>query len=757
MPDLPGPDRGRPLLAGAIWMIALLIIFVLGGYQSIASLNAKIALQLIAILTIGVWAIAAIVRPVMRPAGPLMLPIAGLCCAYVLSAIFSQRPRLSFEPALAGLAFACAFFALRAVLRDPWIRRRIAVLIVALTVAVSIMYIAQVVAEWVQWWDAIGRLAFPPLRPSWVSLSFGSPNLMASFLVLAGPLAVALLPALRAPRAAVWIVAMLMLIALVLTGTRAVYLGLVVGSVVGVALIILFSGASAVLQISRRTILIASALVGTTALVALPAVLYRVGQGGDTIRFDLWRSAIAIFNQFPILGGGPGTWVQLKTLANPTGVPNPVFSNAHSLYFQTGAELGAVGIVASLALAAAVLRLLAAGTRSPGGLSRESVGAGVGLTAFAVEAAFDTLTNVPMVCLLIVSIVAWIDAGLNSTNEAQRADFAPAVGRVIPAFALIVIVVSVPLLVRTNQGWASANEGDAAAARGDWPAAAQHYAAARATDPDFTLYDLEEASAIARIGRIDDARTRLQQAVLADPVAINLLSLAAVERDLGDTTEALVHVQQAIALGKGEPTVAFNAGLIAESLDELPLALDRYGEVVALAPELIQSSFWTSPDRKVEKDDIVSAAVGRTIPLNASLIYAYDAQSARARAMIVAQPLTPERNTYLAIVDWLSGDRDAGLAGLRARLEADPLDWLAAAWAARLLRDEGAAEEAVSYARWAYVVRPDIALGVIFEKRIDSAGGTPYAGLDRSYPTGVYLRPPTPFLLLPQLVAISAP
>jgi hypothetical protein len=54
-------------------------------------------------------------------------------------------------------------------------------------------------------------------------------------------------------------------------------------------------------------------------------------------------------------------------------------------------------------------------------------------------------------------------------------------------------------------------------------------------------------------------------------------------------------------------------------------------------------------------------------------------------------------------------------------------------------------------------VQADVALDVIFEKEIDLARAAPYAGLDRSYPTGVYLHPPSPDLVVPQLVPISAP
>jgi hypothetical protein len=109
------------------------------------------------------------------------------------------------------------------------------------------------------------------------------------------------------------------------------------------------------------------------------------------------------------------------------------------------------------------------------------------------------------------------------------------------------------------------------------------------------------------------------------------------------------------------------------------------------------------------------------------------------------------------VVRWLAGDPAAGSADLRARLERDPLDWRTDAWLARLFRRDDSFGEAIRYARWAVVVQADVAVSILFEKQIDVSREAPYAGLDRAYPTGVYLRPPSPYLPMPQLVTIRAP
>src|SRR3989304_2718103 len=70
----------------------------------------------------------------------------------------------------------------------------------------------------------------------------------------------------------------------------------------------------------RWTATVAVTVVGLAALA--PVGLSRFVQGREGLRVDLWRAALATFLQHPLLGGGPGTWVQLKVTENPVGSAN---------------------------------------------------------------------------------------------------------------------------------------------------------------------------------------------------------------------------------------------------------------------------------------------------------------------------------------------------------------------------------------------------------------------------------------------------
>ena len=77
-------------------------------------------------------------------------------------------------------------------------------------------------------------------------------------------------------------------------------------------------------------------------MTILPVLAVRFTQGGELLRLDLWRSALGIFSQHPLFGGGPGTWAQLKLEATPAGATNLVLPHAHDIYVQTLAEVGIV-------------------------------------------------------------------------------------------------------------------------------------------------------------------------------------------------------------------------------------------------------------------------------------------------------------------------------------------------------------------------------------------------------------------------------
>jgi O-antigen ligase len=765
---------------GAWLALALAAVFFLttgGTYPGIASVDAHVIGQVIAVVVLGGWLVLALVRPAWRPTTPLLLPVALISADYLASAVLSQRPRLSLEPTIAGLGWALAFLFVSRLLAAPWFRSRVAVLLTAFTAVVAFGYIGQVVAEWITWWGLVGHFAIPPLRPSFAGLFFGSPNLVGTALLLLAPLAVTVLwPKDRRHIVAI-VLAVASGLAILLSGSRGAWLGAGLGVILALALGATrlragsWSAASLTKWARAHSLLLIPVLVGVVGVVTLgPSLLARFAQGGGDLRLDLWRSALTIFGDHPIFGAGPGTWVQLKVAANPVGVPNLILPHAHDLYVQAAAELGIVGLAAMAILVVAVLRRLWTGWRSTAdgrstGLSTEATAVIVSLVAFAGQSVVDNLVNLPFVCLLLVVLVAWVDGRLTEAEHAETS--VPAAspaglgarlnrGAAVAVVGLVAFVVAIPALVRVDQAAYIAQDGGAAALSGQWQAALDAFNEARQEDPGFTLYDVQAAAAMARVGRTAGARDLLARAVDLDPVAINVIGLAALEAELGDRDEALARIQQAVALGVDEPVVALNAGLIAEQLGDHDLALEQFAAAIVWDPPLAGSSIWASPPRTIPLRQIVEQARTMVDPLDGALMLAYAGDRVAAREELAAIGESPQRDAYVAATRWLDGDPSGALASLETQIQAHPSDYYSTSWAARIAYLSGDSAAGDRYARWAIAVQGDAAPSIIYEtSRVPALGSAWDAGLPGNYPWAVYLRPAAPYLLMPQLTTIG--
>jgi putative inorganic carbon (hco3(-)) transporter len=758
------PGNSLKLVAWIGVLLAAIYLETSGGtYPGIASVTGQIATQVLAYVLLGGWLLVAALRPSWRPSTPLLAPVALVSATYSLSALASQRPRLSLEPTLAGLGFALTYLFLSRLLADPWFRRRIESLLIVSVALVAFGYIAQVTSEWIVWWGLIGRIALPPLRPSSASLVFGSPNLIAAYLILLAPLGVVVL-AQRTHRT--WLAAIVCVaagIAVFLTGSRGGYLGVATGFGLGILLAIARSdvGQLSAMMLGRiraRPILlvpIGVALAGLALFV--PAVLYRFAQGGESLRLDLWRSALTIFADHPVLGGGPGTWVQLKVAANPPSVANIIVPHAHDMYVQAAAELGLAGLAAAAILLVTVARRLKQGIQSRlAGLPIQTAAVAVGLAAFAGQSLVDNLVNLPLICLPVIGLVAWIDGRLTMTESKAAPARGKRLGALGPVVVLIALLLAATSFARIDSAGLDDMVANDAAVAGDWPAALGGYERALASDPELTLYQLQRSSALARVGRTGDARMQLSHAVEADPVAINLVSLATLDIAAGDGAAALSHIHRAVELGWFDPTVALNAGIIGEQTGDRSFAVDQFANAVAWDPPIASSAFWDEPARQIAKADVISKARTRVDPATAALILAYSGDAAGAHAELNRMPESKPRDLDLAASAWLAGDVAAAQPKVAAILDRDPRDWAAAGWMSRIARLSGDTELAERYERWASIVEFDAASSLSDELSVVPAPpGDATAGLPANYPWSVYLRPIAPYLLAPQVVRIG--
>ena len=191
----------------------------------------------------------------------------------------------------------------------------------------------------------------------------------------------------------------------------------------------------------------------------------RLGSLGGR-RHELWSSAISAFDEDPARGIGSGTfefwWA--RTTANPALV-----RDGHSLYLETLAELGLVGLLILLAFLAGALR--AAWLARPRLDKTSSVGAAAamisGFVVFLVSAGVDWMWEVPAVAVLALASLTVALASASHRRRSRGGIARLPVQLAIGAAAIAVGALQIPGIVATDRIRAS----EGALESGDWPRA----------------------------------------------------------------------------------------------------------------------------------------------------------------------------------------------------------------------------------------------------------------------------------------------
>ena len=180
--------------------------------------------------------------------------------------------------------------------------------------------------------------------------------------------------------------ASLFALVLLLTQSRGAWLALAAGLV---ALVLVHPARARVL----RGRLLGVSLAALVTIVAVAASVGLANSSGDALgdRPEYWDTALDDARDDPFSGSGAGSFEEYWA---EHGIPGVFVRDAHSLYLETLAELGVVGLLLLLALIAAPLLALAEGRVGP----VEAAAAG-GFDAFLVHAGIDWDWEMPAVTL----------------------------------------------------------------------------------------------------------------------------------------------------------------------------------------------------------------------------------------------------------------------------------------------------------------------------------------------------------------------
>jgi O-antigen ligase len=261
---------------------------------------------------------------------------------------------------------------------------------------------------------------------------FGIPNTLAGLLILLLPAAVAL--AFRSHATAtqrvwwIWVVAVLAF-GLWLTVSRGGWIALALALVVW----------PLTLSEQRWQKRAFAAVLVLALLVVMGAVLYRTApivrdrfdrlvlDSGELSRPILWRAAVKIFAEHPVVGGGAGSYNVRFERHRPKGfVDEPQW--AHNEYLNTLADYGAIGL--GLLLGAVIFMIAARRTtnNSSGGdahgMESRNVrhGFAIGALAFALQMLVDFHLKIPALAmsLAVVGALALGPSGESAPRPAAR-------------------------------------------------------------------------------------------------------------------------------------------------------------------------------------------------------------------------------------------------------------------------------------------------------------------------------------------------
>ncbi|MGO9959545.1 MAG: O-antigen ligase family protein [Solirubrobacteraceae bacterium] len=272
------------------------------------------------------------------------------------------------------------------------------------------------------------------------------------------------------------------------------------------------------------------------------SVFSRLQAANGNSRYQIWQAALHANATDPWRGIGPGTF-QFWWTAHPTA---PGFiRNAHSLYLETLAETGIIG----LALLGGFLLWLGAvavrrALREPPGLRLWLAGASASLAAFLFSAAVEWVWQLAAIAAAALVLGAVIVAGrddvpIGGDAPADRAG-APAARRVPRAVLALLAIAALGAVLVPLAGQLAVRASEAAAENGHLATAFQDSLAAQRLQPYAASAHLQEALVLEAAGELGPAAAAATVATTDSPTDwTTWLTLARIDARRGATRAAL--------------------------------------------------------------------------------------------------------------------------------------------------------------------------------------------------------------------------
>nr|MBC8360787.1 O-antigen ligase family protein [Candidatus Desulfatibia profunda] len=341
---------------------------------------------------------------------PLDKPIFILIILSILSTIFSLHRHTSFWSIILLFNYLTIFYLIIHTINSRSHLRRLIYLVIGIAVFLSVFGLFKHFdLNPFPWWN------YTDLKNAYIgrlTSTFGCPNNLAGYLEMAIPFVLGL--CLTGYRGA-WLFLMiyiflLLLTALVLTLSRGGWISGFLGlSFMAFALI--------TSRDFRRKRLLAALIGGSLALVLIVlastpvierirTVMEKEQEASFHSRVMVWREAVKMIADHPLMGTGPGTFGVINTQYQPPGLV-PHFEKAHNDYLHFIAEIGIAVIPVMLWMIIALYKKGFHKLKNPSRLIRSlTLGSLAGITAILFHSVVDFNLHIPANALLFTVLVA---------------------------------------------------------------------------------------------------------------------------------------------------------------------------------------------------------------------------------------------------------------------------------------------------------------------------------------------------------------
>jgi len=351
---------------------------------------------------------------------PLDKPILALLVLCLISAVFSVHRQTSLWASTMLITYVIIFYLVIHTVRTRNHFKHLVFLIIGMATLLAVFGLFKKFGiNPFPWWD-YGDLKY---IPDYLSSTYGNRNHLAGYMEMAIPLLLGLF-LLDYKGGKLLLMLYLVLImgsALILSLSRGGWVGSLMG-LTFMAIVLLtnryFAGRKLIAALAGGFVAVVLVVLASTPVVErIHSLDQKTTVPTLKARMTVWGGVVAMIEDYPLMGAGPGNFSTVFTQYQPPGLLHR-YTEAHNDYLHFIAEIGLPLIAVIIWMIVALYRKGFRKMQNPSRLVRGiTVGAMSGITAILVHSGGDFNLHIPANALLFTVLAALVAAPLPVDNE----------------------------------------------------------------------------------------------------------------------------------------------------------------------------------------------------------------------------------------------------------------------------------------------------------------------------------------------------